>query len=71
MMSEHFRPDLDAQVRARKIVRARFPMATSAYVESGAVIYDDTTGNQLGMATSGDWAVEIAWQDAAQRVSCG
>lgn len=62
------RPGRDAEMAARQIVRSRFPSATSAYCTDGAMIYDDLSGEVLGIAAAGDWAVEVAWQDAASRM---
>lgn len=59
------RPGRHAEEAARRIVRAHYPFATSAYCKGGAVVYDDLTGEVLGTAAAGDWAVEAAWQDAA------
>ena len=69
MFEQRYRPGRDAENEARAIVRLRHPTATSAYCGSGAVVYDDVTGKMLGSATTGDWAVEMAWQDAATRAS--
>jgi hypothetical protein len=37
----------------------------AACCEDGAVAYEEVTGRVLGTATTGHWAVENAWQDAA------
>jgi hypothetical protein len=67
MFELRYRPGSDAEAAARHIVRSRYPAATSAYCDSGAIIYDARTDEVLGIATVGDWAVELAWQDAAAR----
>jgi hypothetical protein len=43
------------------------PLRSLLYCDSGAIIYDERTDEVLGIATVGDWAVELAWQDAAAR----
>jgi len=64
-----FRPSLEAERASRALVRALYPAATSAYVQHGAIVYDDSTAQVLGRASCGDWAVDIAWLDAAAAVS--
>jgi hypothetical protein len=66
-LEERYRAGRDDENATRAIVRLRHPTATSAYCGSGAVVYDDVTGKMPGTATTGDWAVEMAWQDAATR----
>jgi membrane peptidoglycan carboxypeptidase len=65
LFEERCRPGAQAEARAREVVRTHYPQAQSSYSESGAVVFDETTGKILGHGTSGDWAVEFAWQDAA------
>lgn len=70
MFETRYRPDRNAEERARIDVRLRYPHAHSAYVESGAIIFDEVTGQTLGEASTGDWAVEKAWLDAARSLRC-
>jgi hypothetical protein len=58
-MSERYRPGCDMEASERRTVLDRYPAATSAYVESGAIVYDGATGPELGAAIAGDWAVEV------------
>ncbi|MPV56133.1 hypothetical protein GD416_06705 [Burkholderia sp. BE24] len=67
-MSERYRPGHDAEANVRRVVRDTSPMATSTYDEHDAIVYDEATGDLLGTANEGDWADEMAWQDAARRV---
>jgi len=43
-----------------------YPLATSSYTRDGAEVYDPASGEVLGRADTGDWAVERAWQSAAE-----
>lgn len=61
----HLRPGHEAERKARARVRNQFPLATSAYTTDGAEVYDPVTAQRLGSAAAGDWAVERAWQSAA------
>ncbi|MGY6240104.1 hypothetical protein ACW910_21715 (plasmid) [Burkholderia ambifaria] len=67
--SERRRPGLVLEGRARNCVRARHVSATSAYCEDVAIVYEETTGVVLGSALAGDWAVEYAWLDAADKLA--
>ncbi|CAJ6634516.1 Uncharacterised protein [Burkholderia pseudomallei] len=69
VMEPRYRPGRQGEDAAREIVRKRHPAAQSAYSEDGAIVFDPETGEQLGKATLGDWAVEMAWQDAAAGLS--
>lgn len=70
MWSDRSRPSREAEAQARELVRVKCPRAASAYVDDGAIVYDEATGTILGHACAGDWAVEAAWQDAASKVPC-
>lgn len=63
------RPGRLVEDPARAIVRSRFPAAQSSYTDDGAVVMDVVTGNQLGSAVAGDWAVEFAWMNAAESIA--
>lgn len=65
---ERNRPGIREEKLARELVQIRYPQATSAYTAEGAVICDEATGEALGQASAGDWAVEYAWVDAANRI---
>ena len=65
---ERYRPGSNAEHQARRVVRDAYPNAASSYCADGAVICDDATGEVLGTASAGDWAVEYAWLDASSRV---
>lgn len=56
----YFRPTVESERAARALVRLQFPLATSAYVADGAVVYDPVSGQELGRAGTGDWVVERA-----------
>lgn len=62
----HYRPGHEAERKARAQVRNQFPLATSAYTNDGAEVYDPVSVQLLGSAAAGDWAVERAWQSAAE-----
>lgn len=64
-----YRPGVEKEQFARDAFRQQFPLATSSYTLEGAVVYDEKTKLLLGSASEGDWAVELAWQDAAKNVS--
>jgi hypothetical protein len=66
-MQRH-RPDSRTENLARELVRIRYPRAVSQYTAAGAAICDEATGEELGTASFGDWAVEHAWVDAANRI---
>jgi hypothetical protein len=68
LFDERCRPGAEAEARAREVVRKHYPQAQSSYCESGAVVFDESTGEILGHGILGDWAVEFAWQDAANAV---
>ncbi|WP_321916907.1 hypothetical protein [Paraburkholderia sp. J11-2] len=69
MLELRYRPGRDPEVAARAIVRARYLAATSRYCEDGAMVYDVMTAKAHGTVTSGDCAVEMAWQDATGRAA--
>ncbi len=69
MLELRYRPGRDTAVAARAIVRSRYPAATSAYCDGGAMAYDVVTEKAHDTVTSGDCAVEMAWQDAAGRAA--
>lgn len=61
-----FRPGPEAEQQVRSLIRKQYPLATSAYTIDGAEVYDPVSGEVLGRANTGDWAVERAWQSAAE-----
>lgn len=61
-----FRPGPEAERLARALIRKEYPLATSSYTRDGAEVYDPASGEVLGRADTGDWAVERAWQSAAE-----
>ncbi len=66
MIELRYRPGREMEEQARIRVRLHYPLAQAAYVESGAIVFDEVTGKTLGRSSIGDWAVEFAWQDAAR-----
>ena len=60
MFELRYRPGREAKDAARAIVRSRYPAATSAYCDEGAMAYDVVTEKAHGTGTSGDCAVEMA-----------
>jgi hypothetical protein len=66
---QRYRPGLAAEAHARELVRKLYPKAQSSYSEDGAIVFDELTGKILGRGDLGDWAVEFAWQDAANSIA--
>ena len=62
---DRYRPGVEKEQLAREVVRQRYPLATSCNSPDGAEVYDPETNDVLGRASEGDWAIEYAWQAAA------
>lgn len=55
--------------KAREIVKAKWPDATSTYTgTTSAEVYDPVTKTVLGTASALEFSVEHAWVDAAKRM---
>lgn len=65
---ERARLSQEVSAGARATVSVRFPAAASSYCHGGAIVFDEQSGEVLGCAEEGEWAVEYAWQDAASRL---
>ena len=63
------RPGIENEQLAREIVHKCYPMATSSYTPDGAEVYDSSLNLVLGRASAGDFAVELAWQAAANSLT--
>jgi hypothetical protein len=51
MAIERYRPGRPREQSARETVRGRYPRATSAYVDNGAIVYDGMPDAVLGSAS--------------------